>query len=143
MLRRTARRARPARPGDTLARVARIPTAPVAAGSLVAGYAVAVASGSRPLGGLVLLLGGMVCMRMWTLRHGPRMAISLACVALFAFILSHLLALAVGAWPAVLIVAAGTAAVVWIRADARVREAGSTSAGAAAEPRGSGRQAAT
>lgn len=113
--------------------MARTPTAPLAAGSLIAGYAVAVASGSRPLGGLVLALGGMLCVRMWTLRHGPRMAISLACLALFAFILSHLLALAVGAWPAVLIVAAGTAAVVWIRADARTREAGGISAEAAAD----------
>ena len=97
----------------------RTPTAPLAAGSLIAGYAVAVASGSRPLGGLVLLGGGMLCMRVWTLRHGPRTAISLACVGLFAFILSHVLALAVGAWPAVLIVAAVTAGVVWVRADAR------------------------
>jgi hypothetical protein len=112
--------------------VTRTPTAPLAAGSLIAGYAVAVASGSRPLGGLVLLLGGMLCMRIWTLRHGPRVAISLACVALFAFILSHLLALAVGAWPAVLIVAAGTAAVVWVRADAPAREAAGNSAEAPA-----------
>jgi hypothetical protein len=113
--------------------VRRTPTAPLAAGSLVAGYAVAVASGSRPLGGLVLLLGGMLCMRIWTLRHGPRMAISLACAGLFAFILSHVLALAVGAWPAVLIVAAGTGAVVWIRADTREREAGATPEEASAE----------
>ena len=113
--------------------MARIPTAPLAAGSLIAGYAVAVASGSRPLGGLVLALGGMLCIRIWTLRHGPRMAISLASVALFAFILSHVLALAVGAWPAVLIVAAGTAAVVWTRADARFHGAARTSAEAAAE----------
>jgi hypothetical protein len=103
--------------------VTRTPTAPLAAGSLIAGYAVAVASGSRPLGGLVLLLGGMLCMRIWTLRHGPRVAISLACVALFAFILSHLLALAVGAWPAVLLVAAATAVVVWVRADTRAATA--------------------
>jgi hypothetical protein len=99
--------------------VPRIPTAPVAAGSLIVGYAVAVASGSRPLGGLVLLIGGIWCMRAWTLRHGPRTAISLAGVALAAFIVSHVLGVLVGAWAAVLLVAAFTAAVVWVRADAR------------------------
>jgi hypothetical protein len=100
----------------------RIPTAPVAAGSLVVGYAVAVASGSRPLGGLVLLLGGVWCVRAWTLRRGPRTAISLAGVALGAFIVSHVLGALVGAWAAVLLVAAFTGAVVWVRADTRAGE---------------------
>jgi len=40
-----------------------LPTAPVAAGSLIAGYAVAVASGSRALGGVVLVLAGLWCLR--------------------------------------------------------------------------------
>jgi hypothetical protein len=102
--------------------VSRIPTAPVAAGSLIAGYAVAVASGSRPLGGVVLLLGGVWCVRTWTLRHGPRTAISLASVALASFIVSHVLALLLGGWPSVLLVAAFTGAVVWVRADLREAE---------------------
>jgi len=100
--------------------VSRIPTAPVAAGSLIAGFAVAVASGSRPLGGAVLLAGGMWCVRAWTQRHGARTAALLAGVGLGSFVVSHLLALLVGGWPAVLIVSAFTAAVVWMRADARV-----------------------
>jgi hypothetical protein len=95
----------------------RIPTAPVAAGSLVAGYAVAVASGSRPVGGLVLLAGGLWCARAWSARHGQRTAIALSGVTFGAFVGSHLLALAIGAWPAVLASAAFTAAVVWMRAD--------------------------
>jgi hypothetical protein len=99
--------------------MARVPTAPVAAGSLIAGYAVALASASRPVGGVVLLLGGMWCVRSWTLRNGPRTAISLAGVALGAFIVSHVLAVFLGAWPAVLLVAAVTGAVVWVRSDAR------------------------
>jgi hypothetical protein len=94
-----------------------IPTAPVAAGSLISGYAVAVASGSRPLGGIVMLIGGMWCVREWTRRRGPRTAITLACVALGAFIVSHVLALGIGAWPAVLLVSALLAAVSWLRAD--------------------------
>jgi hypothetical protein len=111
--------------------VSPIPTAPVAGGSLIAGFAVAVASGSRPLGGVVLLLGGMWCVRTWTQRHGPRTAISLASVGLASFIVSHVLALLVGGWPAVLLVAAFTAAVVWVRADSR---AGEGSAGLAFRP---------
>jgi hypothetical protein len=94
--------------------MARTPTAPLAAGSLIAGF---VASGSRPLGGVVMLLGGLVCIRIWLLRDGPRTAATLTAVAFVAFVLSHLLGLLIGAWPAVLLVSAVTAAVVWIRSD--------------------------
>ncbi len=96
---------------------ARIPTAAVAAGALVAGYAVAVGSGSRPLGGLVLLAGGAWCARQWARRDGRRVAAALTGVALTAFVISHVLALAIGAWPAVLTVAVVTGAVVWVRFD--------------------------
>lgn len=97
-----------------------VPTAPVAAGSLIAGYAVAAGSGSRPLGGVVLLAGGLWCVRAWTRRNGSRTAFALACVGLAAFVLSHVLARAIGAWPAVLLVAAATGAAAWVHADARV-----------------------
>ncbi len=99
------------------------PTAPVAAASLIVAYAVAVSSGSRALGGAVLLIGGLWCVRAWTLRNGARTAVLLACAGLFAFVVSHVLALAIGAWPAVLLVAAAMAAAVWLRADARVARA--------------------
>jgi hypothetical protein len=102
------------------ARVRLTPTAPVAAGSLIAGYAVASAAGSRPLGGVVLLAGGLWCVRAWTQRNDTRTAVTLACAGLAAFALSHVLALAIGAWPAVLLVAAAMAAMAWLRADARV-----------------------
>jgi hypothetical protein len=95
------------------------PTAPVAAGTLIVGYAVAVASGSRPLGGVVLLIGGAWCIRAWTRRHGVRTAVRLAGFGLGAFILSHLLALVIGAWAAVLLVSAAMAAAAWTQADAR------------------------
>jgi hypothetical protein len=98
-----------------------IPTAPVAAGSLIAGYAVAAGSGSRPLGGLVLLAGGLWCVREWTRRNDTRTALVLACAGLAAFVVSHVLALAIGAWPAVLLVAAAMALATWVRADARPR----------------------
>jgi hypothetical protein len=99
-----------------------LPTAPLAAGSLIAGYAVVAATGSRPLGGVVLAIGGLCCIRIWVRRHGTRTAARLAGVGLAAFVASHVLALAVGAWPSVLIVAAATAAATWALADAREGE---------------------
>lgn len=94
------------------------PTAPLAAASLIGGYAVAVYTGSRPLGGVVLAAGGLACVRLWATRRGKRTAAQLTAVGLTAFVLSHVLALAVGPWPAVLLVSGATAAIVWLRADA-------------------------
>lgn len=48
---------------------------------------------------------------------------TLGCVGFGAFVISHLLGLVVGAWPSVLLVSAVVAAVVWIRADARLERA--------------------
>lgn len=94
------------------------PTAPLAAVSLIGGYAVAVSTGSRPLGGLALAVGGLACVRLWTVRRGRRTAAQLAAVGFAAFALSHVLAFAIGAWPAVLLVSGATALIVWVRADA-------------------------
>ncbi len=104
---------------DTPAYVRLTPTAPVAGGTLIAGYAVAAGSGSRLLGGVVLLIGGLWCILAWNRRHGAATAATLAAVGLGALVLSHLLALAIGAWPSVLLVAAVMAAAAWSRADAR------------------------
>jgi hypothetical protein len=97
----------------------RLLTAPIAATALIAGYGVAVASGSRPLGGVVLLVLGLVCLAIWLRRDGRRTAAWLTLVGLGAFALSHVLALAIGAWPAVLLVAAVTFAVCWRLSDSR------------------------
>jgi len=96
-----------------------IPTAPVAAASLIAGFAVAVSTGSRPLGGVVLAIGGLWCIQAWARRHGRRTAVILGGVGFGAFVVSHLLGLVIGAWPSVLLVSAVMAAVVWAQADAR------------------------
>jgi hypothetical protein len=96
-----------------------MPTAPVAGASLIVGYAVVAATGSRPLGGVVLAIGGLWCINAWAQRHGMRAAATLGGAGLGAFIASHLLALAIGAWPAVLVVAAMMGALVWVRADTR------------------------
>jgi hypothetical protein len=102
------------------------PTAPIAGGTLIVGYAVATSTGSRPLGGVVLLLGGLWCVQTWTRRHGARTAATLACVGLGAFVLSHVLALAIGPWPAVLLVAAVMAVAAWTRADTQTLRARET-----------------
>jgi hypothetical protein len=95
-----------------------LPTAPVASGALLVGYTVAVATGSRPAGGLVLALGGLWCIRVWHRRHGARTAIALGSFGLGAFVASHLLALAIGAWPSVLFVSCAMALVAWRYGDA-------------------------
>ena len=67
---------------------------------------------------MVLLIGGAWCGRIWLQRHGSRTAATLLGVAFVAFVASHLLALAIGAWPSVLLVSAAMAFATWTRADA-------------------------
>jgi hypothetical protein len=95
-----------------------LPSAPFAAGTLLAGWAAVEVTGSRPVGGVVLLCGGLGCAALWQRRHGTRTALTLSAVGFSAFVLSHVLALAIGAWPAVLTVSAIAAAIVWLKADA-------------------------
>ena len=97
-----------------------LPSSLVAALSLVVGYAVAAGTGVRPLGGLVLLAGLAVCWVLWRERAGTTTAVTLVVAFGVAFAASHLLALAIGAWPSVLGVSALMAAVAWRLADRRV-----------------------
>lgn len=97
----------------------RIATAPIAAAGLIVGYTVAVASGSRPLGGLVLAACGLVCIATWLRRDGRRMATMLTIAGLGAFALSHVIGLIIGAWPAVLLAAAATGMLYWRVSDSR------------------------
>ena len=96
-----------------------VPTALVAAIGLIGGYAIAVATGSRPLGGLFLAVCAAVCVAVWLRRHGWRMTVYLTLGGLGAFVLSHALGLLIGAWPAVLLTAALTAAAYWTLSDGR------------------------
>lgn len=91
----------------------RLPTAPIAAFGLVAGFGVAVATGSRPLGGVVLAVCGVACIAVWLRRDGRRIALWLTVAGLLAFALSHVLGLVIGAWPAVAVVAIATAWLCW------------------------------
>ena len=102
-------------------RVRNLATAPIAATGLIAGFGVAVLSGSRALGGLVLVICGLPCIAIWLRRDGRQTAIVLTVAGLLAFALSHLLGLIIGAWPAVLLTAAGTAALYWRASDRQVK----------------------
>jgi hypothetical protein len=98
---------------------ARVATAPIAAAGLVAGFGVAVGTGSRPLGGVVLAVFGLSCVAVWLRRDGRRVTLQLTAAGLLAFALSHVLGRVIGSWPAVLVVAAATAALCWRVSDAR------------------------
>jgi hypothetical protein len=97
----------------------RIPTAPIAAVGLAAGFGVAQATGSRPLGGGVLAACGGACIAVWLRRDGRRTAGWLSAAGLAAFAGSHLLGRVIGAWPAVGVVAVVTAGLCWRFSDAR------------------------
>jgi hypothetical protein len=101
-------------------RMTRVPTAPLAAAGLIAGFGVAVGTGSRPFGGVVLLVFGCVCVVVWLQRDGARVAALLTGAGLLAFALSHVLGLVIGAWPAVLVVAGAMAALCWRASDSRL-----------------------
>jgi hypothetical protein len=96
-----------------------LPTAPIAAGSLVAGYLTARETGVRPLGGLVLAAGGAVCGREWRRRTDTATTAALLAVYLGGFGASHPLAKRIGAWPSVLSVAAASGLAAFALADRR------------------------
>ena len=77
---------------------------------LVGGYAVARYTKKRPLGGLVLGGAGVAAAREWHRDGGAPVAVGMTAAYLGAFGAAHPLAKKVGAWPAVLGLAAGVAA---------------------------------
>jgi len=99
--------------------MARVPTAPVAAGSLIASYYVARRTGVRPLGGAVLAAGGSWCTRSWLRTAGPVATVVLVTTYVGGFGGSHPLAKRLGAWPSVLTVAGVSAVASWALADRR------------------------
>lgn len=92
-------------------------TAPVAAASLVGGYLVARKTGVRPLGGAVLVGGGVYMTKQWVKNSGPLKAGALLGVYLGGFGASHPLAKKIGPWPSVLAVSAVSAAASWKLSD--------------------------
>ncbi len=88
----------------------RVPTSLLAATGLIAGFGVAVGTGSRPLGGLVMAAFGLTCIYVWARRDGRATARRLTLVGLV-----------IGAWPSVLLVSAVTAWFCWRWSDAKLR----------------------
>jgi len=98
-----------------------IPTAPIVAAGLVGGYLVARETKVRPLGGAVLGGAGLLAGRTWLRTSGPATTAVLSAVYLGGFGASHPLAKKVGAWPAVLGVAATSAVASYVLSDRRAR----------------------
>jgi thiol:disulfide interchange protein len=99
--------------------MARLPTALVAAASLLLGFAVADVTGVRALGGVVLLAAAAWLYLRWREQAGPAAAAGLLATYGVLFAVSHLLGRAIGAWPAVIVVAVAAGAAAWVVADAR------------------------
>jgi len=95
----------------------RLPTWPVAAGSLLLGFGVAQATGIRPLGGIVLVAAATWCTLRWRRAAGAGRAGVLLGVYVAAFAVSHLIADTLGSWPAVLLAAGVTGFAAWVLAD--------------------------
>src|SRR4030088_729582 len=90
-----------------------VPTAPAVAGSLLGGSPLARVTKIRPLGGAVLAAGGFVAERQWRKTAGPGKAAILSAGHFGACGVSQQPAKKIGAWPAVLTVAAVSAGVAW------------------------------
>jgi hypothetical protein len=95
-----------------------LPTWSLAASALLLGFAVAEITGVRAIGGVVLFLGGLACGLRWRLLLGLPRALALVGVFLAGFAVAHPLGHAIGAWPAVVLVAAVVGGIVWRVADA-------------------------
>ena len=95
----------------------RIPTAPVVAGSLVAGYLVARETKVRPLGGLVLAGTLAWAVPRWARTAGPAAAAVCTATYLGSFGGSHPLAKKIGPWGSVLSAAALSGAVAAVVGD--------------------------
>lgn len=113
----TARAGTPARRTSSGV-LAAVPTAVLAALTLVAGFAVAQAGGVRALGGLVLAAGVAWCaVRSWS--AGAARVVAVVLVGAVCFVGAHLLARAVDPWLSVLLAAAVVGAATWFLVDAR------------------------
>ncbi|MDQ0961520.1 hypothetical protein QFZ66_005398 [Streptomyces sp. B4I13] len=99
--------------------MAKVPSAVIAAGGLVGGYAVARWTRQRPLGGAVLAVAGAAAARQWRQQAGGKAAGTLSAAYVAAFAASHPLAKRVGAWPSVFGVAGAVALASWAVADRR------------------------
>lgn len=96
-----------------------IPTAALAAATLVAAFAVAQLSDVRALGGALLVAGVAWCV--WRSVHaaGWLRVAAVVLVGAVSFVGAHLLSPVIGPWPAVLLSALVLGVVAWVLTDTR------------------------
>jgi hypothetical protein len=99
----------------------RVPTAPLLAGGLVGGFALAQRTGVRSLGGAAMLGANVVAARQWYAVGGAPLTVGLTAAYWTAMGISHPLAKKVGTWPSVLGVTAAAAGAAWVLSDRRSR----------------------
>jgi hypothetical protein len=92
-------------------------TWPIASGSLLLGFAVAQATGIRPLGGIVLIAACAWCALRWLRAAGAARTAVLVLIYVGSFALSHVVADTLSAWPSVLLAAAITGIAAYVLAD--------------------------
>jgi hypothetical protein len=97
----------------------RIRIAAVTALTLVLGFAAASVTGIRALGGVVLVAGAALCAWWMTRTAGATRTVITLVVVVGLFVLAHPLGHALGARPAVLLVAAAAGAVAYSLASPR------------------------
>lgn len=105
--------------------LAALPTAVVAALTLVVGFAVGQLTGVRPLAAVVLIAGGAWCAWRAVPTAGWWRVAAVVLVAVLAFVGSHLAAPTVGAWPAVIAAALLLGGAAWLLVDRAAGRAGS------------------
>lgn len=94
----------------------RVRIASVTALTLVLGFAVASLTGIRLLGGVVLVVGGALCALWMERTAGATRTVATLVVVVALFVVAHPLGHVIGAWPAVLLVAAVAGAVAFAAA---------------------------
>jgi hypothetical protein len=97
----------------------RFPSAALVAIGLAAGFGIAQGTGVRALGGAVFAVAGLAAGALWVRRRGTATAVALAALYVGAFVLAHVLAIAVGlpGWLAVSLVTLAAAGVTFAVAD--------------------------
>ncbi len=99
--------------------MSRIPTAPVAASGLIAGFAAGRYLHRRDLAGIICAAALAWCLPAWRDAAGAGGAAGLAAIYVGGLGVSHPLAKKIGGWPSVLVVSAASAAAVAVVADRR------------------------
>lgn len=97
----------------------RVPTAPLLAGGLVGGFALAQTTGVRPLGAVAMVAANAAAARQWWAVGGAPLTLGLTAAYWTAMGVSHPLAKKVGTWPSVLGVSAAAAGAAWALSDRR------------------------